>query len=270
MTVAQSAIVSSWFQGKELSFAFGINLSISRIGSAINGPVVASVAAGYNVGTALLVGLGVCCFSLIMAFMLVWIDRWAANRDNVQAVVSEDEKFHFSDLKKFNTLPFWLVTASCVIIYMAIFPYIQFCSDMLSSEFGFGSMASTFYAMPYIISAFMSPILGIIIDKLGRRALFISISSIMILLACLFTMMIPGSPSPDQTQWLCLIPLSLLGIGYSVYAAALWGCIPYTVPAKLVGTAYGLCTAIQNIGLTLSPIISAACLNSSSAERVLG
>jgi len=52
----------------------------------------------------------------------------------------------------------------------------------------------------------------------------------------------------------------LLGIGYSVYAAALWGCIPYTVPARLVGTAYGLCTAIQNIGLTISPAISAACL----------
>jgi len=39
MTVCQSAIVASWFQGKELSFAFGINLSIARIGSSINGPV---------------------------------------------------------------------------------------------------------------------------------------------------------------------------------------------------------------------------------------
>lgn len=202
-----------------------------------------------------------------MACLLVWIDAWAAKKDNVQAVLSEDDKFRFSDLKKFNTLPFWLVTASCVIIYMAIFPYIQFCSDMLSSEFGFGSLASTFYAMPYIISAVMSPILGIIIDKVGRRALFISVSSIMILLACVSTMFIPAASSPDETQWLCLIPLSLLGIGYSVYAAALWGCIPYTVPAKLVGTAYGLCTAIQNIGLTISPIISAACL---SNNRVAG
>ena len=39
MTVAQSAIVSSWFAGKELSFAFGLNLSVARIGSSINGPV---------------------------------------------------------------------------------------------------------------------------------------------------------------------------------------------------------------------------------------
>ena len=59
-----------------------------------------------------------------MAFLLAWIDRWAAKKDNVQAALKDDDKFHLSDLKKFNSLPFWLVTASCVIVYMVIFPYI--------------------------------------------------------------------------------------------------------------------------------------------------
>jgi len=39
-------------------------------------------------------------------------------------------------------------------------------------------------------------------------------------------------------------PLILVGIGYSIYAAALWGSIPYVVEAKTVGTAFGFCTAI--------------------------
>ncbi len=91
-------------------------------------------------------------------------------------------------------------------------------------------------------------------------------SSVLILLACVVTMLIPAADAGDGPQYLCLIPLILLGIGYSVYAAALWGCIPYTVPAKLVGTAYGLCTAIQNIGLTISPIIAAKCLNSEKQQ----
>ena len=55
MTVAQSAIVSAWFQGKELSFAFGINLSVARIGSSINGPVETHAADSVSVGFALLV-----------------------------------------------------------------------------------------------------------------------------------------------------------------------------------------------------------------------
>ena len=43
---------------------------------------------------------------------------------------------------------------------------------MLEDRFGFGKSAGTFYALPYIISGVMSPILGIIIDKNGKRALF--------------------------------------------------------------------------------------------------
>ena len=85
-------------------------------------------------------------------------------------------------------------------------------------------------------------------------------SSVFILLACIVTMLIPPT-DPGNPQYLVLIPLILLGLGYSVYAAALWGCIPYTVPARLIGTAYGLTTAVQNIGLTISPLISSVCLN---------
>ena len=88
-------------------------------------------------------------------------------------------------------------------------------------------------------------------------------SSVLILLAALITTIIPPADNPDvvDPNYLVIIPLSLLGIGYSVYAAALWGCIPYTVEPRLIGTAYGLCTAVQNIGLTISPLIGAALLN---------
>ena len=172
MTVAQSAIVSTWFQGKELSFAFGINLSVARIGSSINGPVETVAAKDVSVGFALLVGFFICCFSLLMAFLLVWIDAWAAKKDGVTVTLSAEDKFKFRDLRQFNTLPFWLVTGSCVIIYMVIFPYVQFSSDMLEKRFGFASSSGTWYAMPYIISGIMSPILGFVIDKKGKRALF--------------------------------------------------------------------------------------------------
>ena len=43
MGVAQSAIISVWFKGKELAFALGLNLSVSRLGSVINAAVLPSV-----------------------------------------------------------------------------------------------------------------------------------------------------------------------------------------------------------------------------------
>ena len=119
-----------------------------------------------------MVGFFICVFSLFMAFLLVGIDAWAAKKDGVDIKISEDEKFKFSDLKEFNKLPFWLVTASCVIIYMVIFPYVQYSADMLETRFGYGKSAGTWYALPYIISGVCSPILGITIDYVGKRALF--------------------------------------------------------------------------------------------------
>ena len=50
-----------------------------------------------------------------------------------------------------------------------------------------------------------------------------------------------------------MYPLIFTGIGYSIYAAAIWGSIPYIVEQSTVGTAFGIATAIQNIGLTVSP-----------------
>jgi MFS family permease len=43
MQVAQSALVSAWFKGKELAFAMGLNLSVARLGSVINAAVIPTV-----------------------------------------------------------------------------------------------------------------------------------------------------------------------------------------------------------------------------------
>lgn len=50
-------------------------------------------------------------------------------------------------------------------------------------------------------------------------------------------------------------PLVLTGIGYSIYASAIWGSVPYVVEAHTVGSAFGLTTAIQNVGLVVAPTI---------------
>lgn len=52
-----------------------------------------------------------------------------------------------------------------------------------------------------------------------------------------------------------MYPLVFTGIGYSIYASAIWGSVPYVVTPNTVGTAFGLATSIQNIGLCTAPTI---------------
>jgi nitrate/nitrite transporter NarK len=195
-----------------------------------------------RLGLALLVGFFVCIFSFVCAVFLVLLDRHADKVDKVGAtkIVSEEEKFRWSDIKTFN-LSFWIICVSCVLIYMAIFPFIQVASSMLQKRFGFSEAeAGNLFGIPYIISAITSPFLGILIDKIGRRGLMIILSSIILLVAHVINMIIPDCNKCYSE----LGPLVLIGMGYSIYAAALWGSIPYVVDAKTVGTAFGFCTAI--------------------------
>jgi len=174
-----------------------------------------------------MLGFVICVFSLIISFGLVSIDYWAEKKDNITKEVDDKEGFNWKEIANFEK-PFWLVVGSCVVVYMTVFSYIANSEDMLVEQFGFNeSRASLWYATPYMVSAVASPILGLTIDKIGRRALFICASSILILIACLFTGIL-NNGSEDQPNNAIFGSLIFLGIGYSVYAAALWGAIPYT------------------------------------------
>ena len=75
MGVAQAAIVSLWFKGSELAFAFGLIMTIACFGSVINASTVPYIYDLHGLGPALAIGFVVCLFSLANAFGLVYLDR---------------------------------------------------------------------------------------------------------------------------------------------------------------------------------------------------
>ena len=58
------------------------------------------------------------------------------------------------------------------------------------------------------------------------------------------------------------------GVAYSMFAAALWPSIPYVVPEKSVGIAYGVVTAVQNAGLGGVPILVSAVYEASNNSYI--
>ena len=78
-----------------------------------------------------MIGFAICVFSLLNALGLVWLDKKAEKQNpNSAARIAADEQFKWSDLYDFD-LSFWILTGSCVLTYMSVFPYIQVASDLL-------------------------------------------------------------------------------------------------------------------------------------------
>jgi MFS family permease len=239
LIVAVTCAVAKWFKGKELSFAFGVNLTIARLGSfaALNSPTWARPAYEHWQGPLLIaVVFGVFC---VVGAMLYWVMENSADRRYQIGMAGETDKMVFSDLFRFNK-SFWLVVLMCVTFYSAIFPFQTFAIKFfieahgISREYGgFLSSLLTLFAM------ICTPLFGLLVDRVGRRSLFMTWGS---------TLLVPVYLMMVYTSVPLLVPMAMMGIAFSLIPAIMWPSIAYIVEEQRIGTAYGLMTMIQNIG----------------------
>ena len=241
LNVAVTAALARWFKGKELSFAFGLNLTICRLGSfaALNSPTWAR-AAYANWRWPFLISLGFSAFCVIGA-VIYWILEVHAER-NFQLGEASTDKVVFADLFKFG-VSYWYIVALCVTFYSAIFPFQTFAVKFFieahgtSREFGgFLSSMLTLFAM------IATPLFGLWVDRVGKRALFMMFGSLLL---------IPVYLMMAYSQMSLYVPMALMGVAFSLIPAVMWPSVAYIVDQSKLGTAYGLMTMIQNIGLFL-------------------
>ncbi len=84
-------------------------------------------------------------------------------------------------------------------------------------------------------------------DKVGKRGSLMILGSI-IMIPCYLLM--------GFSNIYPAIPMVALGAAFVLVPAAMWPSVPLIVPKKTVGTAFGLMTFIQNIGLGLFPFLN--------------
>lgn len=102
------------------------------------------------------------------------------------------------------------------------------------------STANTIDSIIYVISAFISPVLGILVDYTGRNLSWVFLSIVVTALSqCILAF----------TFWPPLMAMILMGIGYSILACALWPMVSLVIPEHQLGTAYGIMQSVQNLGL---------------------
>jgi MFS family permease len=240
LIVAVTTAIAKWFRGKELSFAFGMNLTIARLGSfaALNAPTWAA-AAYANWKWPLLISVGMATFC-ITGPILYWILEATAERRYSLGGSGGTDKVVFADLFKFGT-SYWYVVALCITFYSAIFPFQTFAVKFFmeahgaSREFGgFLSSMLTLFAMV------CTPLFGLLVDKIGKRALFMMFGSLLL---------VPVYLVMAYTRVPLVVPMAVMGVAFSLIPAVMWPSVAYIVDQSKLGTAYGLMTMIQNIGL---------------------
>ncbi|ESL08273.1 hypothetical protein TRSC58_04027 [Trypanosoma rangeli SC58] len=249
LSVAQSGYVARWFKhGRGMALAFGITISFSRVGSSFNflfSPMIAEV---QSVEVAALVGILSCVVSFCACFILIFADIYAVRIGYVRPEPRETGNgvMKLSDAARLP-FAFWILTTICVFCYSAIFPFIGIGVNFFEVKYGYNIRKASNYISAYqLASAAGSPLVGFIVDNVGRNTLWLiaaSTSFLLIHLLLLMTM-IPG-----------IVMVIAMGVSYSVLVSGLWPSIPWVVGENVLGLSYGIMTAVQNIGLAIFPII---------------
>lgn len=240
MIVAVTTAIAKWFKGKELSFAFGVNLTIARLGSfaALNSPTWASdFYNGWQWPLIISVFFGVIC---VAGAILYWIMEVKSEKDYSLGEAGATDKVVFADLFKFGT-SYWFIVALCITFYSGIFPFqtfaVKFFMDAHGTTRELGGFLSSMLTLFAMIA---TPLFGLLVDKVGKRALFMMFGSLLL---------IPVYLIMAYTQVSLYVPMAMMGIAFSLIPAVMWPSVAYIVDQSKLGTAYGLMTLIQNIGL---------------------
>ncbi|MBF8296055.1 MAG: major facilitator superfamily transporter [Bacteroidetes bacterium] len=240
LIVAVTTAIAKWFKGKELSFAFGINLTIARLGSfaALNSPSWAASSYEHWRGPLLIsVVFGVVC---VVGALVYWILEGSAEKKYQVGQAGATDKVVLKDIFKFGT-SYWYIVALCITFYSAIFPFQTFAVKFFIEAHGTSrEMGGFLSSMLTLFAMIATPLFGLMVDRIGKRSLFMMFGSL--LLVPVYLMMAHTSVS-------LFVPMAMMGVAFSLIPAIMWPSVSYLVEESKLGTAYGLMTLIQNVGL---------------------
>ncbi len=251
MIVAITVAIGQWFVGRQLGFAFGLNLSIARAGSwmADLSPSWAKgfYAAGWQPPLWLAAALAGTALACSVAYFLV--ERAAASKYDL-AAAEPTERIVWGDLVKFDRSLWWVILL-CVAFYSVVFPFRStFAIKYFQHAHGLSlEAAGAMNSHVFFAAIFATPAFGLLVDRTGHRALFMAAGSL--LLFAVFPLLIYTRAS----LWWSTV---LIGIAFSLVPAVLWPAVPYLVEPQRLGTAYGLMTMLQNVGMMVCNLAAGA------------
>ena len=251
--ITVTKIIAKWFTGHELALAMGLQVAMARIGTAA--ALACSLPIANKMGAAsapVLLGAALLCVGVVSFLVYCVMDK---KLDASLAAAEEqeaEEGFHFSDLKViFTNKGFWLIAILCVLFYSGVFPFLKFATKLMIYKYGVEpELAGLIPAMLPFGTILLTPVFGSLYDRLGKGAtLMISGSLMLTLVHVLFALPILNE------WWFAITIMVILGIAFSLVPSAMWPAVPKIIPMKQLGSAYAIIFYIQNIGLSMVPVL---------------
>jgi MFS family permease len=243
--IALVAGLAQWFSRTGIALATALYLSLARVGSYAVDTSTAWARPLYERGwqPPLWLGMGITLAGLAAALIFYWLDRrHLPGRRSASAVMPE--RLNLRQLLKFDR-SYWYILGLHVLYAAVFFPfrttyaieYFQHAKGLSLRDAGVANSWVFFAAI------FATPFFGLIADRFGHRALMLAFGTVLLPL----TFAVLGLTSLNL--WVSTV---MMGVSFSLVPAVIWPATTLIVDPRRLGTALGLITLIQALGMSAS------------------
>ena len=241
--IALLAGLAQWFSAGGTALAMSLFFSLARVGSyaADISPRWAHALYEHGSQPPLWLAAAITGVSLAAALTYAYLDSKArrATRETAPA----HERVTWSDIRKFDR-SYWYILALNVLFASVFFPFrstfaIEYFQDAKGLTLQAAGLVNSWV---FFAAIFATPLFGLVADRLGHRALMMTVGTLMLPL----TFLVLGA-----TNWSLWISTALMGLSFSVVPAVIWPSTAMLVGPSRLGTAYGLVNVLQNVGLAV-------------------
>ena len=243
--IALVAGLARWFSRSGIALATALYLSLARVGSYAVDTSTAWARPLYERGwqPPLWLGTGVTLAGLAAAILFYWLDRH--HRPGLPSADSgATEPIDWRHLLKFD-MSYWYILGLHVLYAAVFFPfrttyaieYFQHVKGLTLSQAGVANSWVFFAAI------FATPFFGLLADRLGHRALMLVMGTLLLPV----TFVVLGLT--NLNLWVSTV---MMGISFSLVPAVIWPATTLIVEPRRLGTALGLITLIQALGMATS------------------
>jgi MFS family permease len=241
--IALVAGLAQWFPRSGIALATALYLSLARAGSYAVDTSTAWAHPLYEGGwqPPLWLGTAITAIGLAAAGVYYWLDL--RYRPTASASVTV-ERVKWRQLLHFDR-SYWYILALHVLYAAVFFPfrttyvieYFQHAKGLTLQQAGVANSWVFFAAI------FATPFFGLLADRLGHRALMLTLGTLLLSL----TFVVLGLTSLNL--WVSTV---MMGISWSLVPAVIWPATTLIVEPRRLGTALGLITLIQALGMAAS------------------
>ena len=232
-------VITSWFRERELGLSMGVFNTAMPLGTILSLNFMGVIAFRLGWQAPVWISFAICVVALCLFLMLY------RKRNDARQVMAEPIRV-LTALKESGWAIWWVGTV-WALFGAAMISYFTYAPDYFVSQGEDIAKAGLLASFPMWGSIILAPIVGILIDRIGRKWLFISVgcAGITILLYLM----------PSFTSHAAVLAI-IFGIFVAIPPAAVFSLAGELLPERVAGLGFGIMSACHHCGILLGPLIT--------------